>query len=197
MFLFVINWSWDPNSWIHAVQRKVIQTKSGGVPSLAGRETWLANGNCGCGADVVCVSACSDTRRKSSHGWTQRVFPVRTLNRWSLFLVCFSSNFQIYAEGLIHLDSARTLQGSPLSFTCGGTDDIVSTTETDKTLKQGHLLTQLFLLNREKSLLMMESVGSFSDTSSLTVGLHTGSTACWLRPASEDAVINRRPLTFR
>ncbi|XP_041819472.1 stabilin-2 isoform X1 [Chelmon rostratus] len=31
---------------------------------------------------------------------------------------------KIYAEGLIHLDSARTLQGSPLSFTCGGTDDI-------------------------------------------------------------------------
>lgn len=35
---------------------------------------------------------------------------------------------QIYAEGLIHLDSARTLQGSSLSFNCGGTDDIVSTT---------------------------------------------------------------------
>uniref|UniRef100_A0A8C4GKP0 Stabilin 2 n=1 Tax=Dicentrarchus labrax TaxID=13489 RepID=A0A8C4GKP0_DICLA len=31
---------------------------------------------------------------------------------------------KIYAEGLIHLDSVRTLQGSPLSFTCGGLDDI-------------------------------------------------------------------------
>ncbi|XP_042338541.1 stabilin-2, partial [Plectropomus leopardus] len=31
---------------------------------------------------------------------------------------------KIYAEGLIHQDSLRTLQGSPLSFTCGGTDDI-------------------------------------------------------------------------
>uniref|UniRef100_A0A671UAA8 Stabilin 2 n=1 Tax=Sparus aurata TaxID=8175 RepID=A0A671UAA8_SPAAU len=31
---------------------------------------------------------------------------------------------KIYAEGLIHLDSARTLQGSPLSFSCGGMDDI-------------------------------------------------------------------------
>ncbi|XP_040886255.1 stabilin-2 isoform X2 [Toxotes jaculatrix] len=31
---------------------------------------------------------------------------------------------KIYAEGLIHQDSARTLQGSPLSFTCGGMDDI-------------------------------------------------------------------------
>ncbi|XP_026182637.1 stabilin-2 isoform X2 [Mastacembelus armatus] len=31
---------------------------------------------------------------------------------------------KIYAEGLIHLDSPRTLQGSPLSFICGGTDDI-------------------------------------------------------------------------
>ncbi|GAA6235731.1 stabilin-2-like [Lates japonicus] len=31
---------------------------------------------------------------------------------------------KIYAEGLIHLDSGRTLQGSPLSFTCGGMDDI-------------------------------------------------------------------------
>ncbi|KAF0028686.1 hypothetical protein F2P81_017791 [Scophthalmus maximus] len=31
---------------------------------------------------------------------------------------------RIYAEGLIHLDSARTLQGSSLSFNCGGTDDI-------------------------------------------------------------------------
>ncbi|KAI3366323.1 hypothetical protein L3Q82_000431 [Scortum barcoo] len=31
---------------------------------------------------------------------------------------------KIYAEGLIHLDSARTLQGSPLSFVCGGTDNI-------------------------------------------------------------------------
>ncbi|XP_039999160.1 stabilin-2 isoform X2 [Xiphias gladius] len=31
---------------------------------------------------------------------------------------------KIYAEGLIHLDSARTLQGSPLSFTCGGVDAI-------------------------------------------------------------------------
>ncbi|KAM8740220.1 stabilin-2 isoform 1-T1 [Acanthopagrus schlegelii] len=31
---------------------------------------------------------------------------------------------KIYAEGLIHLDSARTLQGSPLSFGCGGMDDI-------------------------------------------------------------------------
>uniref|UniRef100_A0A3Q1H6M0 Uncharacterized protein n=1 Tax=Anabas testudineus TaxID=64144 RepID=A0A3Q1H6M0_ANATE len=33
-------------------------------------------------------------------------------------------NQKIYAEGLIHLESARTLQGSPLSFTCGGTDRI-------------------------------------------------------------------------
>ncbi|XP_078127855.1 stabilin-2 [Sander vitreus] len=31
---------------------------------------------------------------------------------------------KIYAEGLIHLDSARSLQGSPLSFSCGGTDAI-------------------------------------------------------------------------
>ncbi|KAF1394437.1 hypothetical protein PFLUV_G00000290 [Perca fluviatilis] len=31
---------------------------------------------------------------------------------------------KVYAEGLVHLDSARTLQGSPLSFTCGGTDAI-------------------------------------------------------------------------
>ncbi|KAM9334912.1 stabilin-2 [Symphorus nematophorus] len=31
---------------------------------------------------------------------------------------------KVYSEGLIHLDSARTLQGSPLSFTCGGTDEI-------------------------------------------------------------------------
>ncbi|XP_027140103.1 stabilin-2 [Larimichthys crocea] len=31
---------------------------------------------------------------------------------------------KVYAEALIHVDSARTLQGSPLSFLCGGTDDI-------------------------------------------------------------------------
>uniref|UniRef100_UPI0037E83392 stabilin-2 n=1 Tax=Semicossyphus pulcher TaxID=241346 RepID=UPI0037E83392 len=31
---------------------------------------------------------------------------------------------KIYAEGLIHLDSARTLQGSSLSFSCGGMDAI-------------------------------------------------------------------------
>uniref|UniRef100_A0A665V3G4 Stabilin 2 n=1 Tax=Echeneis naucrates TaxID=173247 RepID=A0A665V3G4_ECHNA len=31
---------------------------------------------------------------------------------------------KIYAERLIHLDSARTLQGSSLSFSCGGMDDI-------------------------------------------------------------------------
>ncbi|XP_034722416.1 stabilin-2-like [Etheostoma cragini] len=31
---------------------------------------------------------------------------------------------KIYAEGLIYLDSARSLQGSTLSFTCGGTDAI-------------------------------------------------------------------------
>ncbi|XP_059181662.1 stabilin-2 [Centropristis striata] len=31
---------------------------------------------------------------------------------------------KIYAEGLIHLDSVRTLQGSPLSFSCGGMDAI-------------------------------------------------------------------------
>ncbi|KAG7215107.1 hypothetical protein INR49_022755 [Caranx melampygus] len=31
---------------------------------------------------------------------------------------------KIYAEVLIHLDSARTLQGSSLSFSCGGVDDI-------------------------------------------------------------------------
>ncbi|XP_067346973.1 stabilin-2 isoform X2 [Channa argus] len=33
-------------------------------------------------------------------------------------------NQKTYAEGLIHLDAARTLQGSPLSFVCGGTDNI-------------------------------------------------------------------------
>ncbi|XP_068611107.1 stabilin-2 [Brachionichthys hirsutus] len=31
---------------------------------------------------------------------------------------------KVYAEGLIHLDSARTLQGSPLSFSCGGADNM-------------------------------------------------------------------------
>ncbi|KAM7367455.1 hypothetical protein PAMP_015355 [Pampus punctatissimus] len=31
---------------------------------------------------------------------------------------------KVYSEGLIYLDMARTLQGSPLSFSCGGTDDI-------------------------------------------------------------------------
>ncbi|XP_026003013.1 stabilin-2 [Astatotilapia calliptera] len=31
---------------------------------------------------------------------------------------------KVYAEGLIFLDSARSLQGSPLSFSCGGTDNI-------------------------------------------------------------------------
>ncbi|XP_041636350.1 stabilin-2 isoform X2 [Cheilinus undulatus] len=31
---------------------------------------------------------------------------------------------KVYAEGLIHLDSPRTLQGSPLSFSCGGSDAI-------------------------------------------------------------------------
>nr|XP_046235043.1 stabilin-2 isoform X1 [Scatophagus argus] len=31
---------------------------------------------------------------------------------------------KVYAENLIHLDSARTMQGSPLSFSCGGMDDI-------------------------------------------------------------------------
>lgn len=31
---------------------------------------------------------------------------------------------QIYAEGLVHQDSARTLQGSSLSFSCGGSDAI-------------------------------------------------------------------------
>ncbi|XP_037615817.1 stabilin-2 [Sebastes umbrosus] len=31
---------------------------------------------------------------------------------------------KVYAEGLIHLNSPQTLQGSPLSFTCGGTDQI-------------------------------------------------------------------------
>ncbi|KAM3587343.1 uncharacterized protein V6R79_002629 [Siganus canaliculatus] len=33
-------------------------------------------------------------------------------------------NQKVYAEGLIHLDSARTLQGSPVSFSCGGSDAI-------------------------------------------------------------------------
>ncbi|KAM3858894.1 stabilin-2 [Diretmus argenteus] len=31
---------------------------------------------------------------------------------------------KVYAAELIHLDSARTLQGSPLSFSCGGKDNI-------------------------------------------------------------------------
>ncbi|KAJ0056918.1 hypothetical protein NL108_000721, partial [Boleophthalmus pectinirostris] len=31
---------------------------------------------------------------------------------------------KIYAEGLVHLDLARTVQGSSLSFTCGGSDAI-------------------------------------------------------------------------
>ncbi|XP_034530059.1 stabilin-2 [Notolabrus celidotus] len=31
---------------------------------------------------------------------------------------------KVYAEGLIHMDSAPTLQGSSLSFSCGGTDNI-------------------------------------------------------------------------
>ncbi|KAG7497480.1 stabilin-2 isoform X1 [Solea senegalensis] len=31
---------------------------------------------------------------------------------------------KVFAEGLIHLDSPRTLQGSPLSFVCGGSDNI-------------------------------------------------------------------------
>ncbi|XP_030006737.1 stabilin-2 isoform X2 [Sphaeramia orbicularis] len=31
---------------------------------------------------------------------------------------------KVYAEGLIHLDSPRTIQGSPLSFSCGGLDAI-------------------------------------------------------------------------
>ncbi|XP_036005270.1 stabilin-2 [Fundulus heteroclitus] len=31
---------------------------------------------------------------------------------------------KVYAEGLIYLESARTLQGSSLSFSCGGSDDI-------------------------------------------------------------------------
>ncbi|XP_022068333.2 stabilin-2 isoform X1 [Acanthochromis polyacanthus] len=31
---------------------------------------------------------------------------------------------KVYAEGLVYLDSARTLQGSPLSFSCGGPEHI-------------------------------------------------------------------------
>ncbi|CAN9508355.1 unnamed protein product [Ophioblennius macclurei] len=33
-------------------------------------------------------------------------------------------NQKVYAEGLVYLDSARTLQGSSLSFVCGDTDNI-------------------------------------------------------------------------
>ncbi|KAM9327686.1 stabilin-2 isoform 2-T2 [Pholidichthys leucotaenia] len=33
-------------------------------------------------------------------------------------------NQRVYAEGLLYLDSARTMQGSPLSFSCGGMDNI-------------------------------------------------------------------------
>ncbi|XP_065807292.1 stabilin-2 isoform X1 [Labrus bergylta] len=33
-------------------------------------------------------------------------------------------NRKVYAEGLIYLDSARSLQGSPLTFSCGGMDAI-------------------------------------------------------------------------
>uniref|UniRef100_A0A8P4K5U1 Stabilin 2 n=1 Tax=Dicentrarchus labrax TaxID=13489 RepID=A0A8P4K5U1_DICLA len=35
-----------------------------------------------------------------------------------------TNNVNIFPASLIHLDSVRTLQGSPLSFTCGGLDDI-------------------------------------------------------------------------
>uniref|UniRef100_A0A3Q3W761 Uncharacterized protein n=1 Tax=Mola mola TaxID=94237 RepID=A0A3Q3W761_MOLML len=31
---------------------------------------------------------------------------------------------KVYADTLVHMDSARTLQGSPLSFSCGGMDNI-------------------------------------------------------------------------
>lgn len=47
------------------------------------------------------------------------------------FSLKLSFKIQTYAEGLVHLDSARTLQGSPLSFTCGGTDSIVSMMKTE------------------------------------------------------------------
>lgn len=113
-------------------------TKSG-----VGQETF------GCGSDAVCVP---DTRGHCS--------PLRTLLTEQTFcfsfpLQTFSLCSQIYAEGLIHLDSARTLQGSPLSFSCGGMDDIVSTTDykPQKKRRRGTSVDSVVAsLNREKSL---------------------------------------------
>lgn len=91
----------------------------------------------------------------------------------------FFLHVQVYAEGLIHLDAVRTLQGSPLSFICGGSDNIVSTTDQTLKKKRRHFFdAAVSSLNRATSLLTMESVGSFRDTSSLRVGSPTGSTAC-------------------
>lgn len=59
----------------------------------------------------------------------------------------FSS--QVYAEGLIYLESGRTLQGSSLSFSCGGPNNIVSAAER----KEEEMKTtskSVFYLFREK-----------------------------------------------
>ncbi|XP_068162494.1 stabilin-2 [Antennarius striatus] len=49
---------------------------------------------------------------------------------------------KVYAEGLIHLDSVRTLQGSPLAFTCGGPDHIGEVFISDRKCRvtQRHLM---------------------------------------------------------
>lgn len=58
------------------------------------------------------------------------LFRLIFLKRFSVLSLSFHQTFfvhtQVYADTLVHMDSARTLQGSPLSFSCGGMDNIVS-----------------------------------------------------------------------
>lgn len=83
------------------------------------------------------------------------LWDVQTGNTWysrkrvhqgALFLLLLSHS-QVYAEGLVHLDSARTLQGSPLSFSCGGMDNIVST-EAGEAESWRHSLMRCFLFEQ-------------------------------------------------
>ncbi|CAK6983628.1 stabilin-2 [Scomber scombrus] len=91
---------------------------------------------------------------------------------------------KIYAEGLIHADSARTLQGSALSFSCGGTNAIGEIFVNDGRCRitQRHLVFNQGIAYGIDCLLTPPSLGGRCDTQTnldleLGCGLCTSSAA--------------------
>ncbi|XP_042259475.1 stabilin-2 [Thunnus maccoyii] len=86
---------------------------------------------------------------------------------------------KIYAEGLIYLDSARTLQGSPLSFSCGGMDDIgeIFVNDGKCRITQRHLIFNEGVAYGIDCLLTPPSLGGRCDTQT-TFDLELGCGLC-------------------